>query len=217
MVSARATDSEIPKAIVAAASRLFAAQGFEATSLQAVADAVGVTKQAVLHHYASKEHLRQAVLDAIVAHWNEALPRLLLAATASDDRFEAVFGELHRFFATDPDRARVLVREALDRPAEIKKLLRGPVQPWLSAVARYIRAGQESGRHFPDVDPEAYVVHVMQLGITAAASMPVASSALLGDAGERYDRELARIARASLFAPRPPQGAGRKGSAPKKR
>ncbi len=216
MVMTRAHEQDVPSAIVASATRLFAAQGFEATSLQAVADAVGVTKQAVLHHYPSKEHLRQAVLDAILTHWNEALPRLLLATTAGADRFDAVFGELHRFFVTDADRARVVLREALDRPAEMRRLLRGPVRPWLEAVAGYIRAGQESGSHFVDVDPEAYVVHVMQLGIAAAACQPVTSAVLEGDAHARYDAELGRIARASLFSPRPLRAPTRK-SSPAKR
>src|SRR5579885_716087 len=130
MVAARAAEQDVRAAIVSAATKLFAARGFEGTALQDVADAVGVSKQAVLHHFPSKEHVRQAVLDGILAHWNEALPRLLLAATASTDRFEAVFGELHRFFASDPDRARLVMREALDRPAEQRKLLRGPVRPW---------------------------------------------------------------------------------------
>lgn len=192
---------------LAAATRLFAAQGFEATSVQAVADAVGVTKQAVLHHFPSKEQLRQAVLDGILAHWTEALPRLLLAASASADRFDAVFGELHRFFASVPDRALVVLREALDRPAEMKRLLRGAVKPWLAAVAGYIESGKKSGHHFRDVDSEAYVIHVLQMVIAAAAAAPVTSSVLEPEraaeerAHERYDRELARIARASLFVP----------------
>src|SRR5690242_7312437 len=101
MVSGAAT-SDAQAGIVTAATRLFAAQGFGATSVQEIADAVGVTKQAVLHHYPSKEHLRRAVLDSVLAHWNETLPKLLLAATASSERFDAVFGELGRFFAADP-------------------------------------------------------------------------------------------------------------------
>jgi AcrR family transcriptional regulator len=187
---------------VAVATRLFAAQGFDATSVQAVADEVGVTKQAVLHHFPTKEHLRRAVLDAILAHWTDTLPRLLLAATASADRFDAVFGELHRFFASAPDRALVVLREALDRPAEMKRLFKGPVRPWLAAVAGYIESGREAGTHYDDVDAEAYVVHVLQLVICAAAAAPVTQTLLEGDGRRRYDQELARIARASLFVPK---------------
>jgi AcrR family transcriptional regulator len=204
MVAARTADTDAREAIVAAAMRLFAAHGFDGTALQDVADAVGVSKQAVLHHYSSKEALRLAVLGAILAHWKERLPTLLLAATASEARFEAVFGELHRFFAQDRDRALVALREVIDRPAESKKLMRAAVRPWLSAVAEYIKVGQGSGRHFEDVDAEAYVLHIMQLVISAAAAAPVTTGVLDGDVKRRYDRELARIARAALFSPSKP-------------
>ena len=200
MVAARQNDD--PRAaMVGAATRLFAAHGFDGTAIQDIADAVSLTKQAVLHHFPSKEHLRKAVLGAILAHWNETLPRLLLAATASSDRFDAVFGELHRFFAADPDRARVVMREVLDRPAEIRKLLRARVRPFLGAIVEYIRAGQASGRHFAEADAEVYVLHVLQLVLTATASFAVTGAVVDGDARARYDRELARIARASLFVP----------------
>src|ERR1700744_4595551 len=116
MVAARAPENDVRVATVSAAMRLFAAHGFEGTALQDIADAVGVTKPAILHHFPSKEHVRQAVLDAILSHWNEALPRLLLAASGSGDRFDAVFGELYRFFSNNPDRARAVARGALDRP-----------------------------------------------------------------------------------------------------
>src|SRR5215467_10632081 len=124
---------------LSAATRHFAARGFDATSLQAIADDVGVTKQAILHHFASKERLRDAVLEAMIAHWQETLPRLLVAATATEDRFAIVLGELRRFFADDPNRGRLVLREALDRPAEVERLLRGPVRAWTSAIGAYIR------------------------------------------------------------------------------
>jgi AcrR family transcriptional regulator len=206
MVAARAHENDVRASTVVAAMRLFAAHGFEGTALQDIADAVGVSKPAVLHHFPSKEHVRQAVLDEILSHWNEALPRLLLAASGSGDRFDAVFGELYRFFSDNPDRARVVAREMLDRPGELAKLLRGSVKPWLGAVAGYIRAGKERGLHYADVDEEAYLIHVLLLVITATASADVTSSALETASRarhDRYDRELARIARASLFSPIP--------------
>ena len=190
---------------LAAATRRFAAQGVGATSIQEIADEVGVTKQAVLHHFPSKERLRDAVLEAMLAHWHERLPRILIAATASEERFDAVLGELRRFFSEDPDRARLVVREALDRPVETARILRGPVRKWVAAIAAYIREGQEHGRHFADLDPEAYVVHILYFVITAAASEAVTHAAVeptpLGQA--RFDRELVRIAKAALFVPRP--------------
>lgn len=202
MVAARsAAVLDVRGQVLTTASRLFAERGFEATTVQAVADDVGVTKQAVLHHFPSKEQLRDAVLDAIVAHWNETLPRLLLAATASEDRFEAVLGELRRFFSTDPDRARLVLREVLDRPEQTSRTLRGPLRAWLNAIAGYIRAGQEHGKHWDDVDPEAYVVLVLLLVVVAVSALGVGPAALDGNGAQRWENELTRLAHASLFRP----------------
>ena len=49
--------------IVADAMRLFARDGYGDTSLRDIADAVGVSKSTLLHHYASKEALLSAVLS----------------------------------------------------------------------------------------------------------------------------------------------------------
>jgi TetR/AcrR family transcriptional regulator len=196
-----AKKSSLHDEAIAVATRLFAARGFEATPLQDIADALGVTKPAVLHHFPSKEHLRRGVLDAILAHWRDELPKLLLAATASEDRFESVLHEVYRFFAATPERARVIIREALDRPREARAML-AAIAPVLRGIASYIQMGVGGGRHRDGVDAEAYVLHAMQL-LIAAASVAELTAGMLGDgaAGRaRYDRELARIVRESLFA-----------------
>ena len=203
-----AKKSSVREQVIAEATRLFAASGFDATPLQDIADAVGITKQAVLHHFPSKEHVRRGVLDSILAHWRDELPRLLLAATASDERFDSVFDEVYRFFAKSPERARFIVREALDRPAEARAMLRA-IAPILRGIAGYIRAGSAERGGDDDIDPDAYVLHVMQMVIGAAA-VAEATTAMLGsdaDGQARYDHELARIAKSSLF------GRGRRGSA----
>jgi TetR/AcrR family transcriptional regulator len=207
MVSSRSPEpADVRAHVLAVATRRFAAHGFDGTSLQDIADEVGVTKPAVLHHFPSKEHLRKAVIEGIVEHWQKTLPALLLAASRSEGRFETVLGELHRFFAEDANRARLVLREALDRPAEMKELLAGPVRPWLAAIAEYIERGRAKGRHYADVDAEAYVLHILQLVIAAVAGSSLLPSALepAEDARARYDRELARIAKTSLFVPDAP-------------
>jgi len=205
VVAARISEATVRAQALAAATRLFARRGFDATSLQAIADEIDVTKQAILHHFPSKQRLRDAVLEAMLAHWQETLPRLLVAASASEDRFDAVVGELRRFFAADPDRARLVMREALDRPAEVLRLLAGAVRPWIAAVASYIRDGQAHGRHFPDADPEAYVAHILYFVIAATAAADVTHAAIEpSETGLiRYQRELGRIAKAALFLPKP--------------
>jgi AcrR family transcriptional regulator len=55
------------EAVVAAAKRLFARQGFQATSIQQIADAVGRSQSAVMHYFPAKLDIFAAVLEEMVA------------------------------------------------------------------------------------------------------------------------------------------------------
>jgi AcrR family transcriptional regulator len=59
---ARPFRQQIDEGILDRAAALFARHGFEQTSLQAVADAVGLSKAGLLHHFPSKDALHEAVL-----------------------------------------------------------------------------------------------------------------------------------------------------------
>jgi AcrR family transcriptional regulator len=54
-------------AIQASARKLFAAQGFEATSMDDIAAQAGVAKGAIYHHFASKEQIFTQVLESLQA------------------------------------------------------------------------------------------------------------------------------------------------------
>ncbi|MDB4973740.1 MAG: Transcriptional regulator, TetR family protein [Myxococcaceae bacterium] len=195
--------------ILKVATRRFARQGFDSTSLQEIADDVGVKKPSLLHHFPSKNELLRGVLDVLFEHWTEVLPRLLEAVTSGRARFfEAITAELITFFSEDPDRARLVVRELLDRPQQMQGRLAQTLTPWVTLIADYIRKSQLNGQVAEGVDPEVYILHVVTLTVSAIAAFPVVGQALHGskeEVAERHIRELSRIARASLFA-RAPQG-----------
>ena len=196
--------------ILKVATRRFARQGFDSTSLQEIADDVGVKKPSLLHHFPSKNELLRAVLDVLFEHWTEVLPRLLEAVTSGRARFfEAITAELVSFFREDPDRARLVVRELLDRPQQMQGRLAQTLTPWVTLIADYIRKSQQSGHVYESVDPEAYILHIVTLTVSAIAAFPVVGQALSGtkeEVAERHLKELSRIARASLFVRPPPQG-----------
>jgi len=184
-----------------AATRLFAEQGFRATSLQAISDRVGVTKQTLLYHFPSKAALRRAVLDDVFEHWRQRLPRILEAVTSGQGRFEALTEELLRFFESEPDRARLLVRELLDNPEEMRRLVLENLRPWVLLIAEYVREGQRLGMIHRDVDPEGYVLHVITLVVANVACEGVLAAALGGvnDSRSRERAELTRLTRSALF------------------
>jgi TetR/AcrR family transcriptional repressor of mexJK operon len=60
----RRPDLRKRRAVLAAASRLFLARGYAGTSMDAVAQAAGVSKLTVYAHFADKESLFQAIVEA---------------------------------------------------------------------------------------------------------------------------------------------------------
>ncbi len=192
--------------ILSVATRRFARHGFDSTSLQEIADEVGVKKPSLLHHFPSKNDLLRGVLDKLFDHWTESLPRLLEAVTSGRGRFDAITVELVRFFSEDPDRARLVVRELMDRPEQMRNRLSQTLTPWVTLIADYIRKSQDAGHVPRDVDPEAYIVHVVTFAVSSIAALPVVTHALSGpreEVNERYLGELLRMVRSSLFAKRP--------------
>ena len=193
--------------IVKQATRLFAARGFFGASLRDIARAVGIRKPSLLYHFPSKDELRQSVLEQMLAHWNEVVPKILRAATSGHEQFDAILQETTKFFCADPDRARLLLRELLDRPAEMAPLIANHVEPWARIVSDYIRKGQEQGRVQPDVDPEAYVTSVINLvlcgiaihGVTNQLLPPKEPTENPPPVPQRYLDEMLRIAKSSLF------------------
>jgi TetR/AcrR family transcriptional regulator len=199
--------SNVSEQIVKQATRLFAARGFFGASLRDIAKAVGIRKPSLLYHFPSKDELRQSVLEQMLARWNEAVPKLLRAATSGHEQFDAILQETIKFFCADPDRARLLLRELLDRPAEMAPLIEEHVEPWARIVSDYIRKGQDQGRVRKDVDPEAYIMSVINLvlcgiaihGLTNQLLPPTQRTDAPPSVPQRYLDEMLRIAKSSLF------------------
>ena len=102
--------------ILAAARKLFASDGFDATSIDAIAAKAGVAKGAVYHHFESKEEIFTSVLEDVQAEI-AALP-IPAATRAMADPIDQIAAETLRYLvaATEPSRKRVLL---IDGPAVI--------------------------------------------------------------------------------------------------
>ncbi|MGD8861193.1 MAG: helix-turn-helix domain-containing protein [Myxococcales bacterium] len=191
--------------IRAAATHLFAQHGYDGASLQAIAERVGVTKQTLLYHYPSKDALRRAVIEGVFSHWRTRLPQMLEAVTSGHGRFEALTRELITFFENDADRALVILRELLDNPEEMRRLLGDNLRPWTLLLAQYIREGQRIDLIHEDVDPEAYVLNVIGLVLANVVSRPLVEGIMTSggvsknEVRERQMRELFRLTRTALF------------------
>lgn len=102
--------------ILAAARKLFASEGFDATSIDDIAANAGVAKGAVYHHFASKEAIFTRVLEDVQAEIAAMPPPA--ATRAMTDPLDQIAAETLRYLlaATEPSRKRILL---IDGPAVI--------------------------------------------------------------------------------------------------
>jgi AcrR family transcriptional regulator len=103
-------------AISASARSLFGARGFEATSVDDIAEGAGVAKGAVYHHFDSKDAIFSAVLEAVQADIHRAT--VGRAASFEGDIADMMADGVERYLlaASAPPVRRILL---IDGPAVI--------------------------------------------------------------------------------------------------
>jgi AcrR family transcriptional regulator len=105
-------------AILDAAERLFAEQGYDATSLNQVGAAAGVSRGTPGYFFRSKAELYQAVLDRSFAEVREAVRAGRARALASNQSPETILAgavsDYFDFLAARPNFVRLIEREALN-------------------------------------------------------------------------------------------------------
>jgi AcrR family transcriptional regulator len=132
------------------AFRLFAERGFDATSMDEIAKAAGITKASIYHHVASKEALLRHGLDRALAALFAVLDEPDACDGAPHDRLGAIVSRVaHVTLRMLPEvsvlfRVRgnsVTEREAMDRRRSFDRI-----------VTTLVRAAQAEGTIRADVD-----------------------------------------------------------------
>jgi TetR/AcrR family transcriptional repressor of mexJK operon len=105
------------EAIMGAATKLFLSQGYQGTSMDAVAKQAGVSKQTVYSHFSNKEELFKAVITAKVASYGFDKATMV----DDDDLRQAILTVARRFvdLLLDPEviaMHRVVMGEAASQP-----------------------------------------------------------------------------------------------------
>ncbi|MFZ5442073.1 MAG: TetR/AcrR family transcriptional regulator [Myxococcota bacterium] len=173
--------------ILAAALEVFAARGVNASSVQDVADAAGMSKQALMHHFPSKELLRAGVYGLLEALLREQLPEAAAELVSrSHDRYRALLEVVLRRFTEQRTLARFLVFELLERPEDVARWLREEAAPWLGLVHGVVEQSKERPEGFDS-----------SLHLTVLATVMLSQSALVPRDDPRwhakFERALLRV------------------------
>ncbi|MHB8685487.1 MAG: TetR/AcrR family transcriptional regulator [Dehalococcoidia bacterium] len=131
------------RAILDAATALFAERGFGAVSVQEIADAAHTHKTTVLYHFNTKEALHEVVLDEALGRI-AAVMREFLAGELRRARVAYLLDQMHAFFAGHVALARILERELLessDPEAYLRRFVEPIYVPAVEALERAMAAG----------------------------------------------------------------------------
>ena len=140
------------------AETLFAQHGFYGTSIQEIAATLNISKQALLHHFASKEKLYAAVLSGAADTLMKDFQAYKAQYTNPVDCLAAVILGL---FYSDAKRQQVcalLMRELMDNPTRASKAQQWFLKDWLDGLVGLIERAQQQG-HYPQQQPLALLFH----------------------------------------------------------
>jgi AcrR family transcriptional regulator len=145
--------SRTDERILEAALSLFASRGYEATSLDAIAADLGITKQTILYWFPSKEALLGAVVERSAAELAEAIEASVAGVGPGMERVEAVLRTTFRFAVRRPA-VLGLLQELNRLGPPFVDALAARLRPFATRAAAMLRAEMDAGtirRADPDV------------------------------------------------------------------
>lgn len=183
--------------IETAARRLFARQGYAATSMASIAAAAGVSKATVFHHFGSKQLLYESLVEEAASGFREQLLPLLDGSGDLQQRLQAFAAGHYERLKSKRGTMRLIARELLD-------ITSGSSQPrYAELVAKNfalmvesLHRGQAEGAVRKDADAGLAAFVLLSSGwfLFLTSSMAQKSPGLeVARDTEAYAAELARL------------------------
>jgi AcrR family transcriptional regulator len=127
--------------LMSAAIRVFAREGFAAARLADIAREAGITKGALAYHFATKEALYLEVMGEITEGFRAFMQGALAGRGSWLERLDGLGAAVVRVLGTQPELARLILRELVD----CGPYLAGPgekvVGELLDAIAAFLAQG----------------------------------------------------------------------------
>lgn len=143
------------------ARRQFAEKGFSGTSIASIAEALGLTKQALLHHFGTKEKLYGEVLQALSGRM---LNQIIAAAQDPADagsQLEKAMTHLCAATLQDSENTQLITRELLDNRQRAETAGTWYLKPFLESLMAMAKGAPG---HEKITDTEALAIVYQLLG-----------------------------------------------------
>ena len=175
---------DVKLAYIAVATRRFAMDGFHGTSLSHLAKDAGVSKQALLHFFRTKEALYAATLTALT----ERMMQDLIACRHADPAqwLSDYFTTLCQNAYADPTDMRLVVHALLDSDQNARKW---PLRPYIDQLIR-ITSDTSGGRAAEVSAQRAWVSQMIGMIQYHIISVPTVSGMYGADTARILQREM---------------------------
>jgi AcrR family transcriptional regulator len=144
--------------ILDAALSSFATRGYEVTSLDALAEGLGMRKQSILYWFPSKEALLLAVIDRSAQELTAALERSLDRAGTGWSRVEAVVRSVFRLAARRPELLGLLRELGRLGPPAATRLVEA-LDPLVQRASQFLQAEMSAG-HMRVTEPRILLLAI---------------------------------------------------------
>ena len=123
-----------------AAEALFAESGFDGVSIAAIAGELTITKQALLHHFGSKEKLYGAVLERISQDYRQAQQAVMQSEADAATQLKSYLMTLAAPTPEAVQRTALIMRELLDNNERAEAAENWYLRDFLTGLTDMLRA-----------------------------------------------------------------------------
>jgi AcrR family transcriptional regulator len=179
----------------------FAEHGFDGVSIAGIASELGFSKQALLHHFDSKEKLYGEVLARISREFQARLddPR----EDGGVDDVARQFGALAADNRRHPVQARLLMRELLDNSERSARAGHWYLREFLETLVDRVHAlprWRDAGREEAAAAVYQFLGAINYFAVSAPTLKAIFGNRLYSAMDDCYDRELLRMVQLRLEA-----------------